>query len=68
MTLDVRALANRLAVEYAGAVPAEEVAALVDRAFSDLERSSLDRRLRLATAEAMCRHALTEGLAHQGVV
>lgn len=41
VTLDVRALANRLAVEYAGAVPAEE---------------------------AMCRHALTEGLAHQGVV
>lgn len=58
-----QALGGRLALEYAGAVPAAEVKALVGRVSRRLRRDSSPPERLLHTAEAVCRRALTDYLA-----
>ena len=60
---DVVELAQALQVEYAGAVPAEEVSALVRGVAARLEADGPGARLLLRTTEAASRRALTDHLA-----
>ncbi len=58
-----RVLAARLAVEYAGAVPAVEVESLVHGVSRQLRRDASPPERLLRTVEAVCRSALTDHLA-----
>jgi len=61
----VRDLADRLTLEYAGAVPPGQVLALVFRAERSLGvRSGLPAATRLEVCEQVVRRLLTERLAH----
>ncbi|MEP7739044.1 hypothetical protein ABKW28_15430 [Nocardioides sp. 31GB23] len=60
---DVVELAEALQVEYAGAVPAEEVSALVRGVAARLEIDGPGAGLLLRTTEAASRRALTDHLA-----
>lgn len=59
---DVVELAEALQVEYAGAVPAEEVSALVRAVAARLETDGPGAGLLLRTTEAASRRALTDHL------
>ena len=69
LQVDVRAgaeetaLADGLAAEYAGAVPARDVASLVQALSSRLRAEDVSPQLLLRTAEAMSRRSLTDHLA-----
>ncbi len=58
-----RALVARLAVEYAGAVPAADVKSLVRGVSRRLRQESSPPERLLRTVEAVCRRALTDYLA-----
>lgn len=62
-----RILGARLAVEYAGAVPARDVESLVRRVSRRLRVEGSPSERLLGTCEAICRRALTDYLA-RGVV
>lgn len=53
-------LADRLILEYAGAVPAGQVLAVVLRAEQLLHAHHTDERWRMATCEELVRHRLAE--------
>jgi len=62
----LRELADRLVVEYAGALPAGQVIATVLQASRDLDRGGrLPPRTHLTTCESIVRRVLTERLARQ---
>ena len=58
-----RMLGRSLATEYAGAVPAVEVRALVLRVTAQLQREASPSEHLMRTVEAVCRRALTDYLA-----
>ena len=58
-----RALGARLAVEYAGAVPAADVESLVRRVSRRLSKQASPPERLVQTTEAICRRALTDYLA-----
>lgn len=60
-----RTLGERLAVEYAGAVPAADVESLVRRVSRQLRREASPPERLLGTSEAICRRALTDYLARR---
>ncbi len=59
-------LADRLIVEYAGAVPAGQVLAAVLRAEQLLRSFQQDEPSRLALCEQLVRHRLTERTSRRG--